>query len=48
MGIKRLNIMGAKYKGFTVPGIAKKCKDKRVDALRDGWTITAIVKKCKK
>ena len=34
--------MCAKYKGFTVPGIAKKCKDKSVDALRDRWTLTAI------
>ena len=40
--------MGAKYKGLTVPGIAKKCKDKRVDALRDGWSITAIAKKVQK
>ena len=34
--------------GWTITGIAKKCKDKRLYALRGGWKMIVIAKNCAK
>ena len=43
--LSRLNWAGDNRGGWTLTRIAKRCKNKRVDALRGGWTLIEIAKK---